>query len=218
MCVRRDADAVKRLRREYDARRAAGFESHVDDRGRPGAGGGRRWRRAPSARAALPSTRFAPAWASRTRPPSAARRSSSGHRGATHPRGPQARRGHDRRGHRARAGGRHCHAPPRSDLRALRRHLHPQQSYAVVTEPLARGGQARARPTRGGAARRREPAALPALAEGRSRAFVGADQAPVPVRARQDPCPAVRSVDVRAVDDLSGDLRRDARMVLGPDS
>ncbi len=70
------------------------------------------------------------------------------------------------------------------DLRALRRHLHPQQSYAVVTEPLPAAVRRelgrRAAALRDGAS---PPHFLRWLKDDRV-LFAGADQAPVPARAR----------------------------------
>ena len=102
------------------------------------------------------------------------------------------------------------------DLRALRRHLHPQQSYAVVTEPLPAAVR---RELGRRAAALRDSASPPHflrwLKDDRA-LFVGADQQPVAgPRARQDARPALRTADVRAVDDLPGDLRRHAGVVLG---
>ena len=210
-----DADAVRRLRREYDARRAAGFDhtwmtAAALAREASLEGGARH----PDARLRVRSI---------SRLPGLCRVGRRSRRDvlradtcATHSRRPQAGRGHRRHGHGARQAVVIATGASLPDLRALRRHLHPQQSYAVVTEPLPAAVQARARPARRGAARQRQPAAFPALAEGRSRAVCrrrsAARAAP---RARQDARPALGTADVRAVDDLPGDLRRHARVVLG---
>jgi glycine/D-amino acid oxidase-like deaminating enzyme len=70
------------------------------------------------------------------------------------------------------------------DLRALRRHLHPHQSYAVVTTPLPAGVRRELGPR---AAALRDSASPPHflrwLKDDRV-LFAGADQPPVPARAR----------------------------------
>ena len=216
--ARRDADAVRRLRREYDARRAPGFDHSWMTRGGAGARGRRSRRRGhPHARLRLRSVSRLPR----------ASRTAAAERGATlFERTPvrriRASRKHvevdDRR--RARCARRRSSLPPARRCRICARSAvisHPQQSYAVVTEPLPAAVRRelgrRAAALRDGAS----PAALPALAEGRSRrSSPGADQEPVPARARDKMLvQRSRSADVRAVDDLPGHLRRDAGVVLG---
>ena len=94
-------------------------------------------------------------------------------------------------------------APLADLLGVLRRHLHHQESYAVVTEPLP--AAVRRELGKRGAAMRDgiQSPAFPALAQGRPgtlrRRGPGADRGS---RQREDPRPAVRPADVRVVDDI----------------
>jgi glycine/D-amino acid oxidase-like deaminating enzyme len=181
--VRRDPEAVRRLRREYEARRAAGLdhtwmtpaalsrEASVD--------GG----------AAIRTRGFAfdPFRACLGFAESAASRGAA-----------LFERSHVRRVRAGRKGVEISTATgivrgqavviatgaPLGDLRALRRHLHPQHSYAVVTEPLP--AAVRRELGRRAAALRDSadpPHMLRWLKEDRA-FFIGADQAPVAARAR----------------------------------
>jgi glycine/D-amino acid oxidase-like deaminating enzyme len=181
--ARRDADPVRRLRREYDARRAAGFdhtwvtaaalakEASLD--------GG----------AAIRTRGFAfdPFRACLGFAESAATRGA-----VLFERSPVRRIRAGRTGVVVTAGTGTVRAQAvviatgasLPDLRALRRHLHPQQSYAVVTEPLPAGVR---RELGRRAAALRDSASPPHflrwLKDDRAM-FAGADQAPVPLRAR----------------------------------
>jgi len=181
--VRRDPEAVRRLRREYTARRAAGFdhtwmtaaalsrESSVD--------GG----------AAIRTRGFAfdPFRACLGFAESAARRGA-----ALFERSPVRRVRAGRKGVELATAtgilrGRAvviATGAPLTDLRALRRHLHPQHSYAVVTEPLPAAVRrelgSRAAALRDSA---EPPHVLRWLKDDRA-LFIGADQAPVAARAR----------------------------------
>ena len=103
-----------------------------------------------------------------------------------------------------------------ADLRALRRHLRPEQGYAVVTEPLP----AAVRRELGRRAAALRDSAVPPhilrwLKDDRVM-FAGADQPPVASRtAGQGSQAADRSADVRTVRALSGDLGCAAGMGVG---
>ncbi len=181
--VRRDAEAVRRLRREYDARRAAGLD-HT-------------WmtaaalaREASIDGGAAIRTRgfvFDPFRACLGFAESAVKR------GATvFERTPVRRIRASRKAVEVTTGTGTVRAQAvivataaaLPDLRALRRHLHPKQSYAVVTEPLP--AAVRRELGRRAAALRDNaspPHFLRWLKDDRA-LFVGADQAPLPARAR----------------------------------
>jgi glycine/D-amino acid oxidase-like deaminating enzyme len=181
--VRRDADAVRRLRREYEARRAAGFDHTWIT-------GAALTREASLDGGAAIRTRgfaFDPFRACVGFAESAASRGA-----VLFERSPV---------RRIRAGRKRVEVTTGSgtvraqavvvatgaslpDLRALRRHLHPQHSYAVVTEPLSAAVR---RELGRRAAALRDSASPPHflrwLKDDRA-LFVGADQTPVPARAR----------------------------------
>jgi glycine/D-amino acid oxidase-like deaminating enzyme len=181
--VHRDADAVRRLRREYDARRAAGFD-HT-------------WI---TAAALAREASLEGGGAIRTRgfafDPFRAclgfAASAAGRGAALFERTPVRRIRAGRKRVEVNAGTGTVRAQAvviatsasLPDLRALRRHLHPQQSYAVVTEPLPAAVRRelgrRAAAVRDSAS---PPHFLRWLNDDRA-LFVGADQTPVPARAR----------------------------------
>jgi glycine/D-amino acid oxidase-like deaminating enzyme len=179
---RRDAEATKRLRKEYDARRAAGFDhswvraSAVTSEAAVDAGAAIRTRGATldPYRACLGFATEAVA------------------RGAAIYERTTVKRIRARRklvevfvdGGVLRAEAvLIATGAPLSDLRALRRHLHPQQGYAVVTAPLPAAVR-RDVGKRSTALRddREPPHFLRWLKEDRV-LFAGADQSPVPARA-----------------------------------
>jgi glycine/D-amino acid oxidase-like deaminating enzyme len=182
--VRRDPDAVKRLRREYDARRAAGFDhtwmnaSAVSREASLDAGAAIRTRGFvfDPFRACLGLAQAA------------------GGRGAAFFEHTPVKRVRAKKKHvevvtsagtvRAQAVV-IATAAPLADLRALRRHLDHQESYAVVTEPLPAAVRRelgkRAAALRDGA---HPPHLLRWLKDDRA-LFVGADQEPAGARARE---------------------------------
>jgi glycine/D-amino acid oxidase-like deaminating enzyme len=182
--VPRDADAVKRLRREYDARRAAGFDhswltaAALSREAAVEGGAAIRTRgftfdpfRACLGFAAAATDRGATIFERTT-----VRRIRAGRKMVQ----VTTATGTIRARAVVVAGGA---ALP--DLRALRRHLSPQQSYAVVTEPLPAAvrrelGRRAAALTDGST----PPHFLRWLKDDRV-LFAGADQAPVPARARE---------------------------------
>jgi len=181
--VGRDPEAVRRLRREYEARRAAGLD-HT-------------WM---TAAAVSRDTSVEAGAAIRTRgfafdPFRACLgfAESAASRGATlYERSPVRRIRARRRGVEISAGTGTLRGQAvviaagaaLSDLRALRRHLHPLHSYAVVTEALPAAVR-RELGRRAGALRdsATPPHFLRWLKDDRA-LFIGADQAPVPARAR----------------------------------
>ena len=181
--VGREPEAVRRLRREYEARRAAGLD-HT-------------WM---TAAAVSRDTSVEAGAAIRTRgfafdPFRACLgfAESAASRGATlYERSPVRRIRARRRGVEISAGTGTLRGQAvviatgaaLADLRALRRHLHPQHSYAVVTEPLSAAVR---RELGGRAAALRDSSSPPHflrwLKDDRA-LFTGADQAPVAARGR----------------------------------
>jgi len=180
----RDVDAVKRLRREYDARRRAGFdhswvtvaalarETSIE-------GGGALRTRGGVIDPYRTCLGFAASAASRGAAlfeRTAVRRIRAGRKRVEVATG--------RGTLRAQAIVVATGGASLPDLRALRRHLHPQQSYAVVTEPLPatvrRELGRRAAAVRDGAT---PPHFLRWLKEDRA-LFAGGDQAPIAARTR----------------------------------
>ncbi len=182
--VRRDADAVRRLRREYDARRAAGFdhtwitatalakEASLDG----GAAIRTRGFAFDSFRACLGFADSASDRGASLFERSPVRRIRAGRKRVEVTTGTATVRA------QAVVIATGASLP---DLRALRRHLHPQESYVVVTESLPAGVR---RELGRRAAALRDSASPPHflrwLKDDRA-LFAGADQAPVPVRARE---------------------------------
>jgi glycine/D-amino acid oxidase-like deaminating enzyme len=181
--VRRDAEAVKRLRREYEARRAAG----LDHTWMTGAALARETSIDGGAAIRTRGFAFDPFRACLGFAESAVSR------GATvFERTPVRRIRAGRRAVEVTAGTGTLRAQAvivaagaaLPDLRALRRHLRTEQSYTVVTEPLPAG--VRRELGRRAAAlcdNSSPPHFLRWLKDDRA-LFVGADQAPVPARAR----------------------------------
>jgi len=181
--VRRDADAVRRLRREYEARRAAGFDhswitAAALTREASLEGGG-----------AIRTRGFA---FDPFRACLAFAESAAGRGAALFERTPVRRIRAGRKGVEVTAGTGTVRAQAvviatgasLPDLRALRRHLHPRQSYAVVTEPLpAAVRRELGRRTSALRDSASPPHFLRWLKDDRA-LFVGADQTPVAARAR----------------------------------
>ena len=207
----------RRLRREYDARREAGFdhswltaaalarETALD-------GGG-----------AIRTRGFAldpyRACLGLPRRPRRARRALLFERTAVtpHPRQPQARRDHDRRGALHRRAVVIATGAPLPDLRALRRHLAPQQQLRGrhrkrCPRPSAASSARATAAVRDAAS---PPHVLRWLKDDRV-LFSGADQGPVAARAR-DKMLVQRSDQLmyELSTHLSGDLRRDAGVGAG---
>jgi glycine/D-amino acid oxidase-like deaminating enzyme len=181
--VRRDPEAVRRLRREYEARRAAGLdhtwmtaaalsrEASVDG----GAAIRTRGFAFDPFRACLGFAESAASRGAALFERSPVRRVRAGRKGVEISTATGIVRG------RAVV---IATGAPLADLRALRRHLHPQHSYAVVTEPLP--AAVRRELGRRAAALRDSadpPHMLRWLKDDRA-FFIGADQAPVAARAR----------------------------------
>ena len=181
--VRRDPEAVRRLRREYEARRAAGLdhtwmtaaalsrEASVDG----GAAIRTRGFAFDPFRACLGFAESAASRGAALFERSPVRRVRAGRKGVEVSTATGIVRG------RAVV---IATGAPLPDLRALRRHLHPQHSYAVVTEPLP--AAVRRELGRRAAALRDSadpPHMLRWLKDDRA-FFIGADQAPVAARAR----------------------------------
>jgi glycine/D-amino acid oxidase-like deaminating enzyme len=181
--VRRDPEAVRRLRREYESRRAAGLdhswitaaalsrEASVDG----GAGIRTRGFAIDPFRACLGFAESAARRGAALFERSPVRRVRAGRHGVEIATAAGILRG------RAVV---IATSAPLADLRALRRHLHPQHSYAVVTEPLP--AAVRRELGRRSAALRdsaEPPHILRWLKDDRA-LFIGADQAPVAARAR----------------------------------
>ena len=181
--VRRDPEAVRRLRREYEARRAAGLdhtwmtaaalsrEASVDG----GAAIRTRGFALDPFRACLGFAESAASRGAALFERSPVRRVRAGRKGVEVSTATGIVRG------RAVV---IATGAPLPDLRALRRHLHPQHSYAVVTEPLP--AAVRRELGRRAAALRDSadpPHMLRWLKDDRA-FFIGADQAPVAARAR----------------------------------